>query len=204
MLTKILLILAALTPPPLFQSRPIPDRTWTPSNRPEIVYIDLGFGACSGSIIGEGIVATAAHCTQGLSEVGVRFEGVDGQFIWRRFKVAYVGLPGSDHDVSILKGDTMGITPLELAEAMPQSPAACQFYGYAGTDTEMQMPCFVMENVNVMGWMGLGESRPGDSGGVVLGRDGKVIGIVWGGLVADPTVFIIAPVEAIRFALENI
>ena len=51
---------------------------------------------------------------------------------------------------------------------------------------------------------GIWREQTWDSGGVVLGRDGKVIGIVWGGLVADPTIFIIAPVEAIKFALQNI
>ncbi len=180
-----------------------PDRIFQNTQNPAVVYIESAVGACTGAVIGEDLVLTAAHCVEGVRVLGVRFEQ-DGGFVWSRFHVIYAGIPGSDHDIAILKGNTLGTAPMELAASLPTAPTACYFYGYAGTDSEMQMPCFVLENVGVLGSMGLGQSRPGDSGGPVVGSDGKIIGVVWGGLIADPNVFIIAPVDAVRLALERL
>lgn len=201
----------ALMPPvsPARKDIPVPDRTFIYSDVDSVVYIESDRGACSGTVIEspytkEALVLTAAHCVMGVSYVGARFEEANGKYFWSKLTVVYVGEPGSRTDIALLRGDTHGADPIKLADKFPAFPVPGHFFGYAGSDTEMMMPCFLMDDLGPYGMVGLGEVRSGDSGGGVTGKNGRLIGVVWGGVRDDPFTMLIAPVDAVHAALKTL
>lgn len=148
-----------------------------------------GNPACTGFVIGKNLIATAAHCVDSPLYIEIAGAGVE-------LEVLAAGEPGSATDVALLEGPTGSIKPLELGDL--ELPTACFFYGFAGGRQENLMPCFLysQEVGGVIG--GMGEVRPGDSGGPVLGRDGKVIAIIFAGSFMNSRQVYVAPVSALR------
>ena len=136
-------------------------------------------GNCSGFVAAPGYVFTAAHCIEDASAIQeVRFW--DGMYA--KFEVADVGTP--DHrDWAILRGDTRGIEPPEFYLGYPEDGTKCISIGHgggqarqAGALCEVRPPLadpewrrYVAMSASVIG---------GDSGSLVMDRDGRVFGIV--------------------------
>lgn len=177
-----------------------PERTYVNSPQMNVVLVLMEAGKCSGSVVGKDLVLTAAHCVEKLGEeVQVVFENS----VSEKFVTVYIGEPGSRNDVALLSGKTHGVKPLAVSEEPLDLPGSCMFYGYAGTKVQMLMPCFLIEDVGPMGIRGVAEAFPGDSGGPVIGRDGALIGVTWGGLSATMLYFV-APAESVLKAIRSL
>jgi S1-C subfamily serine protease len=183
---------------PVEVARQPPDRTYMYSDIDHVVSIEMLQGRCSGTVIAKGLVATAAHCVAKNELVTVfAEEWAEGEV----FEAIFSGIPGGRWDVAILKGNTRDIVPAVLATSL-DGPQGCFFFGYAGTEIEMMMPCYLHSDVGPIGILGVGEARPGDSGGGVFGANGLMIGITWGSNMVDETV--VVPIQELHTALKEL
>lgn len=180
-----------------------PIRVYINSQVDHVVYIETLTGRCTGSIIGKDLFLTAAHCIDEDGLAWAMFD--DGSF--SELKAVYIGKPGSANDIALLKGDSKEAVPAVLANDTPV-PSSCFMFGFAGTKTEMMLPCFLGERLVVTGEdygiAGIAETRKGDSGGPVFGLDGKLVGVIWGADPENPYDLIIAPVSSVHKALKTL
>lgn len=195
----LLLLLLVAVAGPLRMAKEIPHRVYIPTKNSAVVYLESTMGRCTGTVIAEDLVLTAAHCVTDGTDVSAMFD--DGTITV--LKVIYVGTPASAEDVALLQGNTYNAAPVKLAKETP-IPTACFMYGFAGTHTEMLMPCFLGEDLGPFGVAGIAETRKGDSGGPVFGHNGELIGVIWGAMPDNPYDLIIAPVASVHAALKAI
>lgn len=101
------------------------------SEMPQVVLITSPCSRCSGFVVANGFVATAAHCASFKGErLDVTFtNGKTEQFTVVVFKKNFRGF--SPEDVAILKGPTLGIHPIPLVK--PHKGAQwCVTMGWGG------------------------------------------------------------------------
>lgn len=196
-------------PPPMVEAPPSIPRISAPASSEQVVplmkiddFDGEPYSFCTGSIIGENLILTAAHCVQ----PGEFFAKINGKLEVVK-RVLFNGKSASVTDVALLEVHTQGIKPLPLSDGKTEYPQMCFFIGFAGTEDRKIMPCAMLFRNSQDGAVGYGQARGGDSGGPVLGQDGAVIGIVWGRTTAHyirPEYFYVTPLESIQAALKAI
>lgn len=180
-------------------------RTYLDYTREEVVPLMDATGRiyCTGWVAAKDVLVTAAHCADSPAPVYALIKGHT-----TKFKKMYLGVSATEHDVAVLAGDTRDITPLPLADKLPELPAMCFWVGYAGEPQSKLMPG-MLRHFEPDGMLsGIGQGRGGDSGGPILGEGGKVIGLIWGRQpphdTRKPEKFYVVKIENILFALKAV
>lgn len=182
------------------------DRLFINQHLPQVVQLRMDDGGrCSGFIVAKDTIFTAAHCTEGHTEINVHFD--DGAK--RRFKVVEEGIPGSGIDYAVLQGDTRKIEPLRVSADIPERFSSCFTVGYGGPDQhepQQTAPCII--NSVVMEFPApaleiIGRVIPGDSGGVLIDNQGRAVGVIFAYVRIIPEAGVIAPFANIKEVLEK-
>lgn len=161
------------------------ERAYVPTHLPQVVLVLTDAGRCTGFIVGQDTLMTAAHCfqTKELNQVVVaQFETDKSQ---APFVLYAIGDGGTSEDWALLAGPTGDIEPLEFASPSDPTelPEPCLFYGYTGTELQKAMPAalsgyedpFMLGEVMVL----IGVADFGDSGGPILSVDNKIVGLLF-------------------------
>jgi hypothetical protein len=158
-------------------------RLTLPVEPPALVYMVIDDAhQCSGFIIKEGYILTAGHCVD-HNPKEIRVKLWDGNFeIFTVFKSSYEEGNFQHQDWAILKGNTRGLRPLEPSlEPQPASPA----FAFTGRHFHRLMTPGALIGIRKLHddseeLLLVIDFKHGDSGGPVIGSDGKVIGITTG------------------------
>lgn len=159
---------------------------------------------CTAWVLRQNIVITAAHCSRDGAFIIPQHSAVLSDGRQSVFEAKYVGTTMSDNDIAVLVGQTRSIPSLSLAESDTLDGERCLFIGHGGLSIMQILPCVVNE-VGFMGDESLvldAEVIPGDSGGPVIGREGKVIGIIYA--TSEHKYGYVAPAHKIWKALKRI
>lgn len=153
----------------------------------------------SGFVIGDGLVATNAHVVAGVRQPYV--EDANGQ---HRSTVIWFN---SDLDLAILRAADLAGAPLPLADAIAADGTAAAVLGYPGGGGFVANPAAILNEFVASGRdiYDTGVTRrhiyevqadivPGNSGGPMIGVDGKVLGVIF----AESTTY-----EQIGYALTS-
>lgn len=178
-------------------------RVYFPVDIPQSVQVEVSDGGiCSGSVIKDGYILTAAHCAKS------RHEYVEIAGTVERFRLVYKGRPASGTDFAIYKGDTHGIEPLQLCRHLPEMPFGVLYI--SRRIKEVLIPAFAVKTISKFqlapeiekSLVLLGDVLPGDSGAPIVGPDGQVVGIVWGGPSVNHEVIFATSCEVIAPVLD--
>lgn len=161
-----------------------------------------GMGVCSGSVIGEGLVLTAAHCVM-FNTMQVKF--FDGRVA--KFRKILAGSPnGGPTDYGFLGGDTGSIEPFKVSNQLEKLPLNARYIafnpreGFIGVllihiyRLHVERGKFVLHFHN--------EPIGGDSGAAILNSEGVVIGIVvamypWTNIGIAASAFFFTPTQSL-------
>lgn len=180
------------------------ERANLPYSDDRFVSVDTVMGHCSGSVIGEGLVLTAAHCVDDLPKrfpVLITFENGKHGF----FFPIYVGHPGTAEDIAILRGPTFGIHPLEIASHAPSWPDTLLYV--SNRDFQRVIPAALDHpEVEAFGLVLILNAQcwPGDSGSALLNQKGEVLGVVFARNTMDPHLGYATSYEVIAKALKEL
>lgn len=147
----------------------------------------------SGFVIAKNLVATNAHVVAGIKNIMVQDESGNhsGEAIWF----------DPDLDFAIIRVDDLDAPPLELnTDEQPRATPAIVL-GYPGGGGYTATSAAVLSKMSAYGYDIYGRSpslrdiyelqsdvQPGNSGGPLIGTDGKVIGIVFAKAVEYPNI----------------
>lgn len=99
-------LIAGEIEPTLINGKPVEPGTWE-----EVVYIDVGGGRCTATIIGPRVIVTAAHCSTTGSTSKFTFRGTEYRARMTRSSL----YPRQDHDIAL------GVLPSEIVGAEPKT-----------------------------------------------------------------------------------
>ena len=159
-----------------------------------------GFGVCSGSVIEEDLILTAAHCiTDG--KMAVKF--FDGRI--ENAKVVVKGSANGPDDWAYLAAETKDITPLKLKRELENLPLNTAYIAFNPTEDMIGvLPIRLYEIIPEAGKFIMhfqGAPIPGDSGSAIINRSGEVIGVViayymWTDIGVASSAFFFTPTQS--------
>lgn len=181
----------------------VPSRPFMPIVYEQAVQIRIpdGYGICSGSIVEDGLVLTAAHCITDKDMDVMFFDGVVS-----RFKLVYKGVGnGGPTDFAFLSGNTRGIEPLQISKDLPDLPVATAYIAYnpiegiIGTLLVNIFEVKIEDGKFILHFTGA--PIGGDSGSPILNKQGQVIGVVvasyvWSDVGIAASSFFFTPIQS--------
>lgn len=129
-------------------------------------------GVCSSAVINarKGFVLTAAHCVPSGPSVSMTVNERDAVLVKKNALL----------DLAILRVRLKDETAIVLSEAAPQAGASVAVVGYAFGARQLAIQAGVisnpLENDTRRTWMNV-DTIPGDSGGVVVDAEGRLVGV---------------------------
>jgi len=163
----------------------------------------------SGAVIAGGRILTNAHVVLYASEVFVQLREGGDQHTARVVAVA----PGMDLAVVELEDTSVlaGITPLDLADELPQPKSQVTVYGYPTGGEDLSITDGIVSRIEFTNY-NFGASgvriqvdaalNPGNSGGPAI-QDGKIIGLVFSGIREADNIGYLIPTEEIQTFLSD-
>lgn len=159
---------------------------------------------CTGFVIHQNFIATAAHCVEGHSGAPVKIVFADDTT--QDFKVIAEG-PLDYRDFAILEGDTKNVMPLNMSNTPAMYGEICASIGYGGRATIQHVsPCQVAFSPGMFTqYVTLfADVIPGDSGSPVISMEtSEVIGVAVRSKAPVP-VGLATPIKYVREAFQNI
>lgn len=148
----------------------------------QILTLDY-YGICSGSIVGDGLVLTAAHCIKGEQMVVKFFDHST-----RVFDVITKGRPyGGPTDFAFLGGDTRHIPPLKIKRDLEPLPLFTAYISFNPLENIISHHVVHVYKVHPEEgkFVLLFNHKPigGDSGSPLINLQGEVIGVVVAGFI---------------------
>jgi serine protease Do len=142
-----------------------------------VVLIKPGAGFGTGFIVTEdGYALTAAHVVSGLKTVSVRLQSglvLDADVIRvdQGADVALIKIPGSSHKpLELFAGDpTVGLDAYAIGSPLSEELASSVTKGVISGEREIEGHKYLQTDVS---------ANPGNSGGPLVGKDGRVFGII--------------------------
>jgi S1-C subfamily serine protease len=143
-----------------------------------------GISEGSGFVAADGVVITNAHVVAGVAQPYI----VDGAGKHRAQVVSF----DKDLDLAVLRATNLAGAPLTMSSALEPNGTAGAIEGYPGGGDFTAKPGLVLESFNAQGrdiynqgstlrevYSVKGEVIPGNSGGPLVDKDGKVIGVIF-------------------------
>ncbi len=163
----------------------------------------------SGAVIAGGRILTNAHVVMYASEVFVQLRQGGDQHTAKVIAVA----PGMDLAIVELEDPSAleGITPLDLAEELPQPKSQVTVYGYPTGGDDLSITDGIVSRIEFTNYnFGTAGVRiqvdaalnPGNSGGPAI-QDGKIIGLVFSGIREAENIGYLIPTEEIQTFLSD-
>lgn len=151
-----------------------------------VVYLANGKSIGSGFFVQPGLILTSRHVIEGAATLDVTLS--DG----RKLAGTVVERAGGEIDLALIRVPATNVAPLELSLQSPKVGAWIASVGH-GVDSPWTFTTGMVSNVymNRQGWPALQTQiplNPGSSGGPIVDRHGKVVGIVAKGITSANSV----------------
>lgn len=165
-------------------------------------------GGCTGSILMQEVIITAAHCISHRGSQVIRFYDQSLEL----FDVIYLGDQDvAGDDIAILKGNTKDLPTIPMAQELPEFGEYVVTYGYGGTPVVYKTRgLYLGPNQSPLDdgieyYLGLAVI-PGDSGSPVMDSDtGEMIGVIWGSYHRlGIQIAMFSPIQNIREILKDL
>ncbi len=162
---------------------------------PSVVFLVVGDGMCTGSVIDPFVILTARHCVAGIDPLTVEvFTGADplrgdGDLVAWRGQIVDSAVPSDEGDIAVLmSGVELGLAALPYSNdltnpAIGNAVIAIGYgqgddYGGEGTKRRGQG---TVQDVFLDGFLTTAVTCFGDSGGPIFDQAGTIVGVVSAG-----------------------
>ena len=165
---------------------------------PAVVYLIVGNGACTGTVIDPYVIMTARHCVVGVQpsrvevHTGANPSWGDGTLLAYAGDIVTAEFRNGDYDIALLRsGVDLGVEPLPYSHDMlnPSIGDTVVAIGYgqadeAGNEGPKRRGEGIVQDVSIDVFLTTAVTCYGDSGGPIFDQAGTVVGVVSGGTAA--------------------